>query len=264
VGRGRGDVALGVDGFFGLAAAAGATPVGFERLWSGEGLLVFRRGSTYYFVVEVGGVWRAAWGTWDGERRQLELRGGGEEVLRAVWEGVLRVYKSLGVGRAVGEPSGGRLRLYWPDLAVFESGGAGAARAAEARVRVVGDVLVVEGGGSSWSIPFKLLRGRESLFVGGVGLWEVLAGLGVLAAREPGGVRLGREGLWGLLAAAVEAGGRPPVGVGYVGRGVVVFRVGDYVAVAARVGGVWRVAGGRVKRGVCGALALRRLGPRGH
>lgn len=84
VGRGRGDVVLGVDGFFGLAAASGAAPEGFERLWSGEGLLVFRRGATYYFVVEVGGVWRAAWGAWDGERRQLELRGGEEEVLRGV------------------------------------------------------------------------------------------------------------------------------------------------------------------------------------
>lgn len=144
------------------------------------------------------------------------------------------MYKSLGVGRVVGEPSGGRLRLYWPDLAVFERGAAGAAQEhvahAEARVQVVGDALVVEGGGSSWVIPFKPLRGRESLFVGGVGLWDVLVGLGVLAAREPEGVRLGREGVWGLLAAAVEAGGRPPVGVGYVGRGVVVFRVGGYVA----------------------------------
>ena len=275
-------VRLNSDSFFGLLAAADATPPGLTPLYRSNNLHVYasvEEGRTrFYFAVKNGGVWRVAEGLF--VEKWVQLWRAERDVLEAVRNAVIKALKMLGRSAEVEEPKEKRdergnvetyyLTLYGPHITPFLEHAAETMKAEPAEVRLEGRHIVVEVGDVKTEVEFKLLKGSEADFLLAkdvrqtLVLYKSLKALGVPVEITPGGVRVGREALWALVAIAVErdapsalpAEVMPGVELLKVysagGMRIYAFKVseeGVHYYFAVKTGQEWRAAGGKLSGG---------------
>ena len=221
------------DSFFGLLAAADATPPGLTLLYRSEedDFRVYASAEggqmRFYFAVKHEGVWRVVEGAYSKRIGGVELVHTERDVLEAVRGVVAKALEKLtaeklGRPAKVGEPKEKRseegnvvgyyLRLYGYHLAPFLEQAADGVRAEPADVQLEGRHIVVETGSVKAEAEFKLLKGNEAAFlpVQNVGqtlaLYKSLKEVGVRVEITPRGVKVDGETMWALVATAVERG----------------------------------------------------------
>jgi len=221
------------DSFFGLLAAADATPPGLTPLYRSEEddfrvyASVEEGRMRFYFAVKHEGVWRVVEGAYSKRIGGVELVHTERDVLEAVRVVVAKALEKLtaeklGRPAKVGEPKEKRseednvvgyyLRLYGYHLVPFLEQAAEGVKAEPADVQLEGRHIVVETGSVKVEAEFKLLKGNEAAFlpVQNVGqalaLYKSLKALGVPVEITPRSVKVDGEIMWALVAAAVERG----------------------------------------------------------
>jgi len=268
-------VRLDSDSFFGLLAAANATPPGLTLLYrSEEGnfrVYASMEGGRmrFYFAVRHERVWRAVEGLYS--EWHVQLIRAERDVLDAIRSAVA---KALGRPADVEEPKErvdekGNVRGYYLSLRdhhlkPFLKHAAERVEAKPAEVRLEGRRAVVKAGDVEAEVEFKLLKFGKAEFLTAqdveqtLALYKSLKEVGVPVEITPKGVKVDGETLWSLIAAAVERSvpSRLPAevmpGVELLkvhsagGLKMYIFRAeGAHYYFAAKTGQEWRAAGGK-------------------
>jgi len=195
-----------VDSLVGLMAITGATPPGFELLYSSEDFRIYLERNLdeyYYFAIRYNDVWRAAWGklTYAG----IMLRSNDVTVIEAIWNKIVGVGNNIEVPKI--SPSRRTLVLSVQHLKLLLGGRLESPESVE--VSAHGGVLRVRTKGVGALIPFDPANNKGSVHVlvdrsQASKALEALLELGLMATITQDGIKLHRSSLWALLAMATK------------------------------------------------------------
>jgi len=219
-------VKLDSDAFFGLLAATNVEPPGLALLYSSkeEDFRVYASieegRMRLYFAVKHEGVWKVAEGVY-GEKK-IDLTRAERDVIETTRGAMVKALERLGLTAEVDEPTehrdeegkvkGYRLFLYGPHITPLLERAAEHVRAEPAEVRLEGRRIVVKAGGVEAEVEFKLLKGKEAMYLLAndvkqtLAIYRSLREVGVRVEITPRGVKVDREAMWALIAAVVERG----------------------------------------------------------
>jgi len=276
-------VKLDSDAFFGLLAAADATPPGLTLLYSSEEgdfrVYASMEGGRMrlYFAVKHERVWRVSEGLY--VEREVEFVRKERDVLEAIRSAVAKALEKLDSER-LGRPAkveeprekrdkkgnvvGYYLYLYGHHITPFLEHVAKHVEAKPADVRLEGRRIVVRAGDAKAEVEFKLLKGSEAEFLLAnnveqtLALYKSLKEVGAPVEITPKGVKVDAEAMWALVVAAVErstpselpAEVMPGVELLNVhsasGMKMYIFRAeGVHYYFVVKAGREWRIAGGK-------------------